>query len=139
MVVNKLLTRQGAVQLDSPSINVITFFVIYFISNRFQPYTLEIENKSPVETFNIHFGEAFSEGLFSALLTSSDTILNNGLHQKAVTVSFHNQLFRKDATFIALVRQLQANARKGFDKMQFEEHLGALLLNLVKQPVDASF
>jgi AraC family transcriptional regulator len=105
----------------------------YFISNRFQPYTLEIENKSPVETFNIHFGEAFSEGLFSALLTSSDTILNNGLHQKPVTVSFHNQLYRKDATFIGLVRQLQANAGKGFDKILFEEHLGALLLYLVKQ------
>ena len=33
----------------------------YFISNRFQPYTLEIENPQETETFNIHIGEYFSE------------------------------------------------------------------------------
>ena len=35
----------------------------FFISNAGQHYTLEVCEKTPTETFNIHFGEHFTEGL----------------------------------------------------------------------------
>src|SRR5690348_14207608 len=57
----------------------------FFISNRFQSYTLEIESDTPVETFNIHMGEHFSEGVLSALLTPADKILNDGQQQSVHT------------------------------------------------------
>lgn len=106
----------------------------FFLSNRFQPYTLEIESRQPVETFNIHIGEAFSEGVLSAVLTPADTILNHGLQQKAVTVAFYNQLHRKNATFNHLIAGLQATQQQAsFHKLLFEERLAQLLLYLLQQ------
>jgi len=109
----------------------------YFISNRFQPYSLEIENRQPVETFNIHIGEAFSEGVFSALLTPADAILDNGVQQKAVTIAFHNQLYRKDQQFHTILHQIKkAQTGSGLNKFLFDEALNALLLYLLQQHRD---
>jgi AraC family transcriptional regulator len=109
----------------------------YFLSNRFQPYTLEIESRQPVETFNIHIGEAFSEGLFSALLTPADVILNNGTQQKAVTAAFHNQLYRTDDTFYRIIHTLkQTQSPQRFNKLQFEEAMTSLLVYLLQQHRD---
>jgi AraC family transcriptional regulator len=109
----------------------------FFVSNRFQSYTLEIESRQPVETFNIHIGEVFSEGVLSALLTPADTILNNGLQQKSVTVAFHNQLYRKDERFHRLVAGLRAlKGEASFNKFMFEEHMTALLHYLLAQHRD---
>ena len=106
----------------------------YFLSNRFQPYTLEIESPQTVETFNIHIGEAFSEGVFSALLTPAYVILDNGTQQKAVTVAFHNQLYRKDENFYRIIQGLQDTQNgQRFNKPLFEEHMTALLVYLLKQ------
>ncbi|GAA4339027.1 helix-turn-helix transcriptional regulator [Flaviaesturariibacter amylovorans] len=109
----------------------------FFLSNRFQPYTLEIDSRQPVETFNIHIGEAFSEGVLSALLTPADTILNNGPQQKAVTVAFQNRLYRRDAAFESLVQDLQsADEPGGVNRPRFEEALTGLLHYLLAQHRD---
>lgn len=108
----------------------------FFISNCFQEYTLEIESKEPVETFNIHIGDAFSQGVFSALLTPTDTILNNGLQQTVPTVAFHNKLYRKDASFNALAYRLQQHKPNDFNKVLFEEDMTHLLVYLLQQHRD---
>ena len=106
----------------------------YFISNRFQSYTLEIEQDEPVETFNIHIGEYFSEQFFASALNTSDTLLNEGAQLTVPTVAFHNKLFTKDARFSTLVSRLQLCKRsRGIDRLLFEETLAALLQHLLEQ------
>lgn len=106
----------------------------YFISNRFQPYTLEIESSEPVETFNIHIGEHFSEQFFAGVMQSSDTLLNGGRQVDVPTVAFHNRLLKRDAVFNHLADQLKAAEHApGFNKILFEEKLAALLWHLLVQ------
>ena len=106
----------------------------YFITNRQQPYTLEIESRQPVETFNIHIGEHFSEGVLSALLTPADKILNDQLQQSVHTVAFHNRLYRRDDHFNELVHSLQQlQTATTFNKLLFEERMEKLLLHLLLQ------
>jgi AraC family transcriptional regulator len=110
----------------------------FFLTNRFQPYTLAIDERVETETFNVHIGEEFSEGVLGALLTPADTILNDGLQQKAVTVAFANRLYRRDATVEALLRRLRAaNDGEGFCRERFEEGVVDLLYYLLAQHRDA--
>jgi AraC family transcriptional regulator len=109
----------------------------YFISNRFQPYTLEIENETPTETFNIHIGEYFSEQLFASAMFSSDTLLNHGKQLVVPTVAFHNKLYRRDAVFNGLIKNLQQTQQDGrVDNLLFEERLSILLMHLLQQHRD---
>jgi AraC family transcriptional regulator len=105
----------------------------FFISNRHQSYTLTIDSAQPVETFNIHIGECFSEGVLGALLTPADQILNDGLQQRVHTIAFHNRLYRRDAHFNQLINALQQVQATGFDKLLFEEKLSELLIYLLQQ------
>src|ERR1700754_503665 len=75
----------------------------YFISNRSQPYTLQIEKGEPAETFNIHFGERFAESVLDALITPADRILERGGQQDITFFGFFNQLHRRDDHFNAVV------------------------------------
>ncbi|RYY94659.1 MAG: AraC family transcriptional regulator [Chitinophagaceae bacterium] len=110
----------------------------FFLSNRDQPYTLAIDSSQPVETFNIHIGEAFSEGVLSALLTPADSILHNGTGQKAVAVTFQNRLYRRDAAFEELLRKLRAaDAPSGLNRPLFEEALTGLLHYLLARHREA--
>jgi AraC family transcriptional regulator len=105
----------------------------FFISNRFQKYTLEIDSKEPVETFNIHFGEHFSEGVLGALLTPADKILNDGPQQSVHTVAFYNRLYRCDENIFRLARSLQQTQSENyFDKLLFDEQLEQLLVYLLR-------
>ena len=108
----------------------------FFISNRHQSYTLTIDSSQPVETFNIHIGEHFSEGVLGALLTPADKILNDGLQQQVHTVAFHNQLYRRDPSFNQLIKALQQVQATCFDKLLFEEKLSELLIYLLQQHRD---
>lgn len=106
----------------------------YFISNRFQPYTLSVDSPKPVETFNIHIGEQFSEGVLSALINPADKLLNQGPQLEAPTVAFYNRLYRKNRQFNQLVQSLRKNQDTGeFNKMLFEEQMEALLVYLLQQ------
>lgn len=105
----------------------------FFISNRHQSYTLTIDSDQPVETFNVHIGEYFSEGVLGALLTPADKILNDGLQQQAHTVSFYNRLYKRDPYFNQLIQALQ---EAGWDKLLFEEKMSELLIYLLQQHRD---
>lgn len=101
----------------------------YFVSNRSQLYTLQVEEKSGgAETFNIHFGEFFSGSVLNSLVTPVDRILDAGTEKQLSTVSFFNQLHHRDATFNALIRGILTSYKEtGFNKLRFEEQLTALL------------
>jgi AraC family transcriptional regulator len=101
----------------------------YFVSNRSQLYTLQVEEGAgDTETFNIHFGEFFSESVLNSLVTPADKILDAGTQKQLSPVLFFNQLHRRDATFNALIRSiLTSHKETGFNKLRFEEQLTALL------------
>lgn len=101
----------------------------YFVSNQSQLYTLQVEESScPTETFNIHFGEFFSESVLNSLVTPADRILDAGTEKQLSPVLFFNQLHRRDANFNALIRSiLTSHQEMGPDKLRFEEQLTALL------------
>ncbi|HYE55727.1 MAG TPA: helix-turn-helix transcriptional regulator [Chitinophagaceae bacterium] len=106
----------------------------YFISNRFQPYTLSINSNKPVETFNIHIGEQFSEGVLAALIQPADKLLNNGPQAQVPTVAFYNRLCRKDERFMQLVKALrECSLADSLRQMAFEERMEALLVYLLHQ------
>jgi len=111
----------------------------YFISNRNQPYTLQIEKGGPAETFNIHFGEYFAESVLNSLLTPADSILERGRQQDVSFFSFFSQLYRRDDHINSVVdRILQAHGDHGFDQLLFEQQLTHLLGYLLQQQRDVS-
>lgn len=98
----------------------------YFVSNRAQFYTLQIEESA--DTFNIHFGDVFSESVLNALITPTDHILSNGTENRRTPFAFFNQLHRRDAAFNNLVAAIrQSYTEEGFNRLLFEEQLTALL------------
>lgn len=132
--ISLFLNIQGAsrCKVDNHEVEINEDF--YFISNRFQPYSLSIDSKKPVETFNIHIGEKFSEGVLSAMINPADKLLNDSPQAQVATVAFYNKLYRKDKQFHQLVQALR-NHRQGefFDKMLFEEQMESLLVYLLHQ------
>ena len=119
----------------------------YFISNRSQPYTLQIKKGEPAETFNIHFGEYFAESVLNALLTPADRILERGRQQDVSFYPFFNQLHRRDDHINSVVdRILQAHGENGadshrehgVDRLLFEQQLTHLLGYLLQQQRDVS-
>jgi AraC family transcriptional regulator len=101
----------------------------YFVSNRSQLYTLQVEEGSgKTETFNIHFGEFFSESVLNSLVTPADRILDAGTEKQLSPVLFFNQLHRRDATFNALINSILTSHKENVhNKLQFEEQLTSLL------------
>lgn len=98
----------------------------YFVSNRQQPYTLQIEEGSETETFNIHFGEYFAESVLHSLVTPADKILEEG--GERMPFAFFNQLHHRDAAFDALIGRIIIDHKEhGYDKLRFEEQLTGLL------------
>lgn len=101
----------------------------YFVSNRSQLYTLQVEEGSGgAETFNIHFGEFFSESVLNALVTPADRILDAGTEKQLSPLLFFNQLHRRDATFNNLIYAiLTSHKETGYNKLRFEEQMSSLL------------
>lgn len=101
----------------------------YFVSNRSQLYTLQVEEEpGGTETFNIHFGDLFSESVLHALITPTERILDAGTERKLSPLSFFNQLHRRDAAFNTLIQSIITSYKEtGFNKLRFEEQLAALL------------
>jgi AraC family transcriptional regulator len=106
----------------------------YTISNRQQAYTLEIAADEPVETFNIHIGEHFSEKILQGYKRPSATLLDNEMDSPGTPVDFYNKLYRRDAQFNALVAKLLLLQENDvFDKMLFEETLTRVVMYLLQQ------
>lgn len=103
----------------------------FVVSNTEQLYTLELDNSIPTETFNIHFGEAFSKKAMATFTQTPEQYLEQAEcnHEPA----FHNRLQLTSPEINSLVRALK-NCQEElqqvelmfrlFGKLQYEE--GAL-------------
>lgn len=107
----------------------------YFVSNRGQSYTLEIrDHGADTETFNIHFGQRFSDSVLNAVVTPAARLLEAGDDQRLPCLSFHNQLYRRDGAFDALVRDiLTADDTESCHSLRFEEQMTSLLTYHLRQ------
>jgi AraC family transcriptional regulator len=100
----------------------------FFITNSEQNYSLEIEEKSKTETFNIHFGDHFADQLILSQQTSIEKIMNENFKTPLHLFSFHNRLIRKSNTVNELLTTLKANK----DELKEEELLAELFTELFK-------
>lgn len=69
----------------------------FLISNAGQYYSLEIESETPVETFNLHLGNALLEQIQASLSLKPETLLLDPLAPVTQPFVFPNRLNRKDA------------------------------------------
>jgi len=132
--VSLFLNLQGSSQVTVDGRRMQVTEDTYCISNRRQDYTLEINSDKPVETFNIHIGEHFTERLLQAHTQSPVTLLDNMNEAANAPVNFYNKLYRKDAHFNGLVQALmRLQPANVFNKMQFEEALARLMAYLLQE------
>ncbi len=99
----------------------------FLISNAGQYYSLEIESETPVETFNLHLGNALLEQIQASLSLSPETLLLDPLAPVAQSFVFPNRLNRKDA----FVCQWLEKARLHADPASLEANLQDLIVYLL--------
>src|SRR6185369_1898543 len=63
----------------------------FFITNSGQNYSLEVDERSETETFNIHFGDQFADQLIQSQTSSIESIIENEF-QREHGFSFHNRM-----------------------------------------------
>lgn len=79
----------------------------FLISNVDQYYTLEIDQKTSTETFNIHFGESFTNQAFHSITSSDEKLLDQELNSESPL--FLNRLQPINREFMGLARELQTS------------------------------
>lgn len=101
------LNLQGSSRVKSggKSVNVNEDF--FFLTNRDQSYTLEIESDKPVETFNLHFGDHFAEQAIQSLAQSPSSLLESPFDPQGQTHLFYNRMYARDAVFNQYILALQ--------------------------------
>lgn len=99
----------------------------FFISNAGQHYTLEIQEKSATETFNIHFGQHFAETALQSILSSPDRLLENTSAKPLETFGFHNRISAAGNQFKKIIQSIRIEDN---NPLHLEEQL-FLLLNLL--------
>jgi AraC family transcriptional regulator len=78
----------------------------YFLTNRDEHYTLDVEEPGQTETFNIHFGEQLAEIVLRDLTTPASQLLDDPFGE-APAVGFFTKLYPKDETLRLLVGQIR--------------------------------
>jgi AraC family transcriptional regulator len=100
----------------------------FYITNPDQHYTLDIQNQA--QTFNIHFGEYFSEQVFQSLTKTPETLLENSSDIPLQRLTFHNRLQHQSPEINQRILFLHANKPSG---ILLEEQLVALISIILKQ------
>lgn len=119
------LSGSSFVKVDNRKVNVGDD--CFFITNAGQNYTLEVDQKSKTETFNIHFGDHFADQLMQGQLSSVEKIMNE--HQTtSQTFSFHNRFLRRTENTSQLIASLKANR----NELREAELLSDLFLELLQ-------
>ena len=104
----------------------------FFLSNQYEQYTLEMESETPVESFNIHFGEQFAEQLFTSLVTPADLLLEEHCTSSPDRlITFPSKLYPMDEVFQQLTMQLYTQHQHEFEPLLFEEQISQLLSYLL--------
>ncbi|HRI79589.1 MAG TPA: AraC family transcriptional regulator [Cyclobacteriaceae bacterium] len=121
------LSGSSEVKVDKKRVSVSSDN--FFISNAGQNYSLELSGKSTTETFNIHFGEDFSQNAIPNILTSKKDILENPELKEGF--GFYNRIIPIDETFKKIVNAIR---ECGNDTLLLEVQLFELLkLILLKE------
>ncbi|MDO1447874.1 helix-turn-helix domain-containing protein [Rhodocytophaga aerolata] len=103
----------------------------FFLTNQYQPYTLEIEN-THTETFNIHFGEKLVSEVFAGLEHSPEQLTDNPQIEHSAGIAFYNRLYPKDDRFKSLMAAIYCHSRQGWQNaLLLEEQLTEVLVYLL--------
>lgn len=105
----------------------------FFISNAGQTYTLEIDQKTEAETFNIHFGDRFVDELIESQSYSIEKLVDE-CKTSAQPFSFHNRLVRKTDHINRLITTLKTNK----EELREAELLSELFTELFQQELKLS-
>ncbi len=100
----------------------------YYLTNRRENYTLEIDEKESTETFNIHFGETFMDEVYHGLITPADRIMDDPYHAKQNPVYFFSKLYPKDEQLRSLISAIRESQD---DPMAMDESLYKLMIHLL--------
>jgi AraC family transcriptional regulator len=106
----------------------------FFITNTGQSYTLEVEEKSKAETFNLHFGDHFVDHLIQSQSSSIEKILDEKSGNSIQHFSFHNRLIRKTKE----VRELLTSLKSNTDELKEEDLLTELFIELFNEELKLS-
>jgi len=106
----------------------------FFLTNHSQYYTLEIKQKKPTETFNIHFGEYFCDEVFDSLTSSAAQLLENHFHKPTERLEFHNKLYYRDISIGHIMMEIKN--QQHVEASWLEEKLFALIEQLLKNEKD---
>lgn len=104
----------------------------YFLSNQGQEYTLQIDSPFPVQTFNIHFGDTFTQQTLQSLLLPTDRLLSNSSPSGSREITFLNKLYSQDDTFRLLLGRIRQAQEAGLlNQLLLEEYLQDFLVYLL--------
>lgn len=99
----------------------------FCITNSRQHYTLEIDAKQPVETFNIHFGDLFVENVWNSLSQNPEELLEN--KSASYAPEFQNRLVALNDATKSILLQIRAN--KNGERLFLDEKLYSLLQHML--------
>jgi len=115
------------------SVNGKSTFVkddVFFITNHDQRYTLQID-ETKTTTFNIHFGEYFTEQVYDAIARNPSSCLDDDKFTPPIDrINFHNKLYLKSDHFNRVAKEILQS--KGNDLLA-EEKLFELMLILLRE------
>ncbi len=105
----------------------------YFLTNSQETYTLDIGNQGPIETFNIHFGDAFSESILKGLAQNRLTDLDSPDKEGAIP-RFFSRLYQKDHQLEHMIMDIYHSQHiLSNDELLLEEKLADILAYLIHQ------
>lgn len=99
----------------------------FFVTNPEQRYTLEADSCN-TETFNIHFGHAFTEQCFQSLINNLEKSLDMPEGSTSAVPEFYNKLYRRDTQFDKFVSKLKTSQ----SELDHESILAGMLEYLVR-------
>ena len=102
----------------------------FYLSNQSQHYTLTVDQKTEIETFNIHFGDYLVDQVWQSLTRSENDLLENEFQVPAEPIAFHNRVFRKSESFdhrLMKIKEAEASP------MRLEEELSKLIETLLSE------
>jgi AraC family transcriptional regulator len=104
----------------------------YFITNKDEHYSLEIEAGASSETFNVHFADNMVENIYMDLITASEKLLDNP-YQQGAPVLFFNKLYPKDDRLKAIILQIKnTHSKIKPNPILLEEQLILLVVYLLE-------
>ncbi|HYG19991.1 MAG TPA: AraC family transcriptional regulator [Ohtaekwangia sp.] len=102
-----------------------------FLSNHGQRYTLEINQKVATQTFNIHFGEFFTDQVWQSLTQSPDRLLETCFERPVERLAFHNRLQHRSTAINSIINNLKGT--EALSPLALEENLYALVTELCRE------